>query len=507
MRAKLGRVRVDGLTVSVAFQEGAPVISGLPRAGGGGTTMALPFERMELSDAKIAMVLGATRIDSTVQATLSPVGGDALAGAATIDAAVRTAQAAPVHVTAHLPDWRVNDSESGVQFAVAGAEVAVPEYGATMSAVEARIRTGDEMSARFSARLRDDAKPARIVPLAVVVEAQGKPEQIVFNGRVSSAHDEIVATLDGRHGSDGKGAVNVVLAPLRFAAEGRQPSELFPMIGDMVRRVQGNVSARGALSWGKAVESSGSLTIEKVGFEAGVARLSDLSGTVRLVSLLPPRTAPGQRVAANIHVAGLPPMPLDLRFNLPAQDRLVIEAATLGFADGTLGLANATIAAGKPVDTALDIRDVDLGALLTLLDIDGLSGSGKIRGRIPFRVGAGGGVTLESAQLVGIEPGVLRYTGAGLPEPAANAPATDPMRLTRAALADFHYTELRLTLERAESGEGSLMINLNGANPQVLDNHPFVFNVRLETNFDRIAKILLEGYAAADALVRNRMRP
>jgi hypothetical protein len=199
-------------------------------------------------------------------------------------------------------------------------------------------------------------------------------------------------------------------------------------------------------------------------------------------------------------------MPLDLSFAVPSADRLAIESATLGFAGGALALAGVTMQSGKPVDAELLIRGVDLGALLALLNVDGLTGSGRIEGSVPFRIDQGG-VVLDSGRLAGTVPGVLRYTGSALPEPAADAPATDPVRLMRTALADFHYEELRFSLERATSGEGSLLVNLKGANPQVLDNHPFVFNIRLDADFGRLSAILLEGYAAADALMRARPRP
>jgi hypothetical protein len=199
-------------------------------------------------------------------------------------------------------------------------------------------------------------------------------------------------------------------------------------------------------------------------------------------------------------------MPLDLRFSVPGDNRLLVNAATLGLAGGTLGVTDLALAPGKAIDTELTVRAVDLGAVLALLDIDGLSGSGTIEGAIPFRVDASG-AALKSGQLVGTVPGVMRYAGTGLPEPAPDAPATDPIRLMRAALADFHYTGLTLTLERAASGEGSLLVHLKGANPQVLDNHPFVFNIRLDANFDKIAAILLDGYAAAEDLIRRGGRP
>jgi hypothetical protein len=505
LRGRVGRVRVDGLTVNISIEDGAPVIAGLPRGEGGGM-VALPVERIELKAAKVAVTADAARIDATIEATLEPR-GDAIAGAATIDAIVKAGQADAMRVAARLPDWRLSGSEAGLQFAAVGADVAVPEHAVTMSAIDAQVTTGPNLSARLSGTVRDSATPARVVPLSVVAEAQGEAAQIRFKGRAASAKDEIVAAFDGRHArADGSGAITFELAPLRFAADGRQPAELFPLVGDVVRRVEGNVAARGTLSWGRTVASNGTLTLEHIGFEAGVARVSDLGGTIRLTSLLPPRTAPAQRIAASIHAAGLPPMPLEVRFALPALDRLTIDTATLGFAGGSLGLANTTLTLGKPVDAALTIHNVDLGAVFGLLDVDGLSGSGTIEGSIPVRVGTDG-ASLASGQLTGMVPGVLRYTGSGLPEPAADAPVNDPIRLMRAALADFHYTELKFTLERAVGGEGSLLINLKGANPQVLDNHPFAFNIRLDTNFDRIAAILLEGYAAAEALMRRGARP
>ncbi|HEX3497936.1 MAG TPA: YdbH domain-containing protein, partial [Stellaceae bacterium] len=97
------------------------------------------------------------------------------------------------------------------------------------------------------------------------------------------------------------------------------------------------------------------------------------------------------------------------------------------------------------------------------------------------------------------------YSGAGLPAAITEAQgkAGDALTLTRQALADFHYTALRLTLDRATTGEGSLLIALKGSNPAVLDNHPFDINIRIEANFDRLAALFLSGYTAADGLLRK----
>jgi hypothetical protein len=507
LRGRVQRVRVDGLTVNATIAQGEITVAGLPRGEGGVGLVALPVEQIELNDAKVALMAGSASIKATVNATLAPLDSGAIVGRAAIDAFVQLDKSAAVHAVADLPEWRLTADDAGLQFAIAGADLALPDHGVAASAIDARIETGPRLSAQLTAALRDEASPARIAPLAVALEAHGEPDALVVTGRAATADQGISASFAGRHVlSSGRGTVDVTVTPMKFAADGRQPADLFPVARDLVRKVEGTVSVRGAAAWGAVLTSNATVTFDRVGFESVVARISDLSATVRLASLMPPRTAAAQRISANVHAAGLPPMPLDLRFSLPGDHRLLVNAATLGFAGGTLGVADVALAPGKAVDTELTVRAVDLGAVLALLDIDGLSGSGTIEGAIPFRVDASG-AALKSGQLVGTVPGVMRYAGTGLPEPAPDAPATDPIRLMRAALADFHYTGLTLTLERAASGEGSLLVHLKGANPQVLDNHPFVFNIRLDANFDKIAAILLDGYAAAEDLIRRGGRP
>jgi hypothetical protein len=506
LRGRVGRVRIDGLTVNAAIEQGEFVIVGLPRGGdSGGGMVALAVEQVDLVGATLT-VAGTTGVKARFDATLVPLDSGALVGRAAVEAVVAPAQAQPIRVTADLPEWRLTQDDAGLQFAVTGAGFLIPEHRVAVSAIDARVETGPHLSAHITGAIRDETEPARVAPIAFTVQARREQDAVTASGRVATAQEEIAATLAARHAlSSGEGTMEFAIAPIKFAAGEAQPADLFPVIGAAVREVQGAVSAKGTLAWGRAFTSNAVLTLDRVGFEAGVAQVSDMSGTVRLASLMPPRTAGSQRIAANIHAAGLPPMPLDLRFGV-AGESLHIDAATLGFAGGTLGLADVTLAAGKPADATLTVRAVDLGAVLGLLDIDGLSGTGTIEGAIPIRVDPSG-AALRSGQLVGIVPGVMRYAGTGLPQPAPDAPATDPIRLMRAALADFHYTGLKLTLERATSGEGSLLINLQGANPQVLDNHPFAFNIRLDANFDKIAAILFEGYAAADELIRRSRRP
>lgn len=187
-----------------------------------------------------------------------------------------------------------------------------------------------------------------------------------------------------------------------------------------------------------------------------------------------------------------------------APARVDLAAAQMDFAGGILALDKLAFEPTKPLDTALKVDHVDLQALLALIDVSGLSGTGAISGSIPIHLDDTG-VSIAEGRLAATAPGVVRYVGDALPKELANVDERTghAIGLARDALADFHYTILKFELERAATGEGGLIAHIEGANPRVLDNQPFVLNISLEADFDTLAEILLDGYATAGQLLRN----
>ena len=47
-----------------------------------------------------------------------------------------------------------------------------------------------------------------------------------------------------------------------------------------------------------------------------------------------------------------------------------------------------------------------------------------------------------------------------------------------------------------------MSVYLKGANPAVLEGYPFVFNINLESNFDRLADLLRQGIDIADTALQ-----
>ena len=62
---------------------------------------------------------------------------------------------------------------------------------------------------------------------------------------------------------------------------------------------------------------------------------------------------------------------------------------------------------------------------------------------------------------------------------------------------------LTLTLDKAETGEGTVLLQLQGNNPDLLSGQPFNFNIRIDSNFDRLAEYALLSIRSAEDLLRR----
>ncbi|MDD3444820.1 MAG: YdbH domain-containing protein, partial [Zavarzinia sp.] len=168
-------------------------------------------------------------------------------------------------------------------------------------------------------------------------------------------------------------------------------------------------------------------------------------------------------------------------------------------AGGTIAAENFDVELRQPAMHArFTVDGVDLGEVTRVLGIQGLDGTGVLDGTVPLSV-AGEEVAITDAQLSARGPGVLRYRPDNLPPQIAQAGAE--VDLVLRALADFHYDSLGLTFGKAVGGEGFVRLAMAGANPAVMDSQPFNFNIRIESNFARLADLVLLGLRSAQDLL------
>ncbi|MBB4659473.1 intermembrane phospholipid transport protein YdbH family protein [Parvularcula dongshanensis] len=248
---------------------------------------------------------------------------------------------------------------------------------------------------------------------------------------------------------------------LSFTPDGLQPQQLAPALRGLVSAATGSLSATTEASWSEAgAKTAGTASLDGLSFRGpgvAVARTAGLSGEWRFDSLMPLRTAGAQPIRVDL---------LDLRalkladgrgrFVLPGDGSLVVEEASFPWFGGTLRTTNATADVSGDLDAVLTAEGVEIGEALAYLDVDGLSGEGKIGGTLPLKAN-GFAVRIEDGHLAATTPGVIRYEGA-----KELAQTNQQTKLAFGALEDLRFSSLSATVQGPLDGELDFGLRFEG---------------------------------------------
>jgi hypothetical protein len=116
----------------------------------------------------------------------------------------------------------------------------------------------------------------------------------------------------------------------------------------------------------------------------------------------------------------------------------------------------------------LEIRQIDLGQLLALAKVNGLSGSGQLGGVLPL-VYRDGSVEIRDGQLNGLGAGTLKYA------PAQTIPDNPGLQ----ALRNFHFRQLGIHVWYAADGTYRTQATLEGNNPDFYNGYPIRFGLNI----------------------------
>lgn len=518
LQGRLAAIRIEGLRLALRVTDGALTVDGLPPPPSTGAdsshaSFALPVQRLDFAGAVVTLAIPAGTARATFDASMQQAADGTLAGTATLDTIVTPPGGAPMQATLTLPAWQLDLGGSEIAITLSGGSLILPAPKLMLDGLNLTATMGGQVASwHLAGTLHSQQQPAPWPAATVTLKGARDQAKVSIDGSATALRQAVNLHFNGQHDLDsGRGGLRLTLAPLQFQPQGLQPDALLSQLRGTVATVSGALAASASLGWntaGRTTTTTGTaeLNLDRLGFTAGPAIVRDLSGHIAFDRLLPLRSRADQKLTASVQFAGLPPGPLDLRFQLPGDDRLHLAAARFALAGGALALADLDLRSGQPVATVLHVEGIDLASLFSLIDVEGLSGSGRLDGAIPVQIGPAG-VDIRDGRLAAAGPGVLRYTGKALPAGATAGAGGEQLALLTQALADFHYTGLELTLNRSVDGDGSLLAALRGANPAVLDNYPFAINIRLQTNFDRLANMLLGGYSAAAELLQHTARP
>ena len=437
---------------------------------------------------------GAAGIDGTAHADLAGI-------------SLATADFSLGNLTARLSATSLNPA-TGLAIDIAGAALTVAGNDFHIEDVAAAVTAAADLKTIHlglgGGTLRHDAAEPWFAPLSVRGEGNLQGSVLSFQVRASpAAGGGGNISLGGRHElASGVGGATVKVAPLGFRPGGLQPGDVVPAL-KVLRQVTGALTGDMEIWWRDGDYDGGArLVLDGLSFAAATAAVEGLSGSLRLDSLNPPAVSDPRTLRARRIVVGAALDEPILRFRLEnAGDgaaRLFIERAAAGFAGGRLSVTDTAIDAGAK-RIAVKLSGVDLGKLMDLLGVEEVSGSGTLSGVIPLEF-SGDTVLVTGGLLEAEGEGVLRFRSEAAKR--ALAAGGEQVELLLGLLEDFRYRRLSLAFDKAATGEATIRLGTEGHNPAVLDGHPFVLNVNLSANLDRVLATILEGYRLSNRAIR-----
>jgi hypothetical protein len=168
--------------------------------------------------------------------------------------------------------------------------------------------------------------------------------------------------------------------------------------------------------------------------------------------------------------AGLDLLQTRATVSLMTTDSIELKDFQTGIFDGHISINQIRLSPEGLGDTQIDMSDIDFGRVLEYLDMDGLTGTGKLEISLPAG-SEGSSLFIRNGHFRAKEPGVLNYSQSMTSTPAENIGLT--------ALENFHYSELDGTIDYHPDGSYQLVVHLNGSNPDLYDGYPIALSLNI----------------------------
>ncbi len=394
---------------------------------------------------------------------------------------------------------------------IINAGLLLPEPQFKLEKIKAKLDLSDIAKGRIATftvgRLSHLAPAPRFVPLSLSGQIRRNRDNFQATAKGGGPPGAETLRFDGNHSlKSGFGHLQFDVGPLNFIPGGLQPGGLLPDLA-LLEQVSGSTTVGGVINWTKeGISSNGLVSFDNLGMAFEGTSVKGLNLALRFSDLLPPQSPPDQILTIDRIDSAVPLEKLTLRFRLEPGDPPIIAVA-----DGSLSLIGGRISVGptrvdplaRRHDLTVRVDDLDLETLFDLIQVDGLSGNGRLDGQLPISL-EGSLISLRDGALATDAPGLLRFKSEQASELLAGG--GDQVALLLQALEEFHYEELTLALEKSASDELVATLSLLGNNPNVLEGRQFRLNINLESNIGKLLEAFGQGYRLSNEALRRAFR-
>jgi hypothetical protein len=437
----------------------------------------------ELEPAALALIAGFVYADERIEITIDPA--PVAIAVQRHDETLRVEGETPA-LSLSVPQTQ-GVQAVGLHVTTVGGHFRLPDYGVEVRgiAIDANL---DPETGRPSGSLRVEAlvdthAPPRLPELALDGTFEAAAAEVGFDVTAASHGRQLEITVRGTHDlATGSGEARVRMKPVEFEADGLQPATLSPLLGRSIEAASGGVEARGAIAWGGdgAIRGGLDLAMRDLSVSSEQGGFERLNAAIHVDGPWPPSTPPHQLVSMARVDFGLELTNGLIAFQIHPDGVLDLASAEWSLAGGTIHTRGTTDLSAETQELTLNLVDVDLSELLALVDMEGLSGSGRLEGRIPV-VRHGNTLEIRDGKLSGAkEGGWIRYRAA--PGIASAASQQLDFDVTLAALENFRYDELVATVNGDTAGPVNVSVRLIGKNPDRFEDRPIDFTLNIEAH-------------------------
>lgn len=359
-------------------------------------------------------------------------------------------------------------------------------------------------------RIADDRFTPAFSPLSLMGQAQLADLVMLFDARFDVVGKPVSVRGEGRHDiASGIGSAKIQAERLVFEDDTLKPADMSPL-ADVFQTFTGTIGSSVELDWAPG-SFGGQAEVELVdlSLETDVVGITGLEGRIRVDSLTPLAVTRTQTLRAREIVSALSLNNPLLSFRLhqrPGETDAVlhVDRFETEIAGGRAVVAGAVFdTASQDLSLDVGLSDVDLGQIMEYVDVKDVSATGRLAGTVfPIRIGQGS-VVIDKGELKTALPGVLKVRSQQVRD--ALAGGGEQVALLLDVLEDFHYDRLALSVNKTVDGGDTVTLSTSGNNPAVKDGHPFVLNINLSTNLDKLTRALLEGYRLSEGALRTTL--
>ncbi|CCG09603.1 intermembrane phospholipid transport protein YdbH family protein [Pararhodospirillum photometricum] len=404
--------------------------------------------------------------------------------------------------------------ETGAPPALALVADSVRLGGGEARGVEGHVTVSEGLpTVRVTARLerlpgetsrRTEDSASRPLPVRVDLvpqPADGEaPRRLALTARVDLPADAPALTVSGWTSADGAtGDLRLANTVVPLSPQGMRPTDFHQALGEVWDEVTGGLRVEGGLAWDRrGLHPALTLGLETLdGLLFGLP-VTGVNAQTRLDRLWPVQSPWFEARVALLSV-GLPLRDGLITMRFDGRGKLAIDEARFVLAGGTVSAQKVSFSLkGGAFTLPMTVLRVSLAEIADVLALEGLDASGHLSGQIPLRRAADGTLWIDQARLDADQAGTLRYRPPSSPGAIAAGPQGLDMLL--AALDNFQYKSLSLTLdgpleERLKGG-----LTIEGANPDLYNGYPFHLTIALDGALSQLIRQSLRAYTLPERL-------